>query len=371
MANLAESTTSGESSWEKYVKNNPRWNTVQYKVENNQFNVPVYKQESDIPRSYQAAQTTKPFYLVNQGDILMIKENDFRTVNRSRYAKVSYNQKVGYINISKIRKPTDRVRSETRYLNLIQENIEALKRDSSSGTIDIIIDGLPPIYGVDKIEKVSNRIHGRIEVKSDFVFKNKRGDNLLFISHKSGETPTDFGQYGGVSPLSGNIQDATLIYQDPEVQSYLTRLYQLYSDAIGDRSIENNPFSEDGTLDRAVYRNINSSTLIGRSVFGPDYGGQRSQNNVHLIAQGHFVFDPIISSSGDVTYKLSFTGPSEVNGDITRFVDNTSGYRAVLMTTFRSGRPTQTPSGSVPLTRTAIYPRYYRASAINIDTLLP
>jgi phage-related protein len=72
-----------------------------------------------------------------------------------------------------------------------------------------------------------------------------------------------------------------------------------------------------------------------------------------------------------VTYKLSFTGDHEVNGNITKFVDNTSGYRAVLITTYRAGRPTQTPSGTVPATRTAIYPRYYRASAINIDTLLP
>jgi hypothetical protein len=371
MATLAERTTSGESSWDVYVKKNPRWNIIQFQIKKGEMNVPVYKQVFDIPQTPQQARTKQPFYTVNQDNTVMIKENDFRVVGRSRYAKISYKQKVGYININKIRKPTgagDDV--EKRYLNLIQENIEQLKRYASSGTIDVTIDGLPPIFGIDKIDKVSNRIHGR-EAKSDFVFKDKRGKSLLHISHKAGESPTAFGQYGGVSEVAGNIQDASLIYQDPEVQSYLTRLYELYSDAIGDREIENNPFSSGGTLDKGVYRNINSPTLINRSIFGPDYGGQRGPDNVDLIAQGHFVFDPIISPYGDVTYKLSFTGDHEVNGNITKFVDNTSGYRAVLMTTKRGGRPTQTPSGTVPETRTAIYPRYYRGSAINIDTLLP
>lgn len=369
MANLGERTISGEDSWVVYVKDNPRWNTIQFRIENGEVNVPVYKRD-DIPRSYQSAAATRPYYRVNQGNIVMIRENDYLVVGRSRYAKISYNQRVGYINITKIRKPTDSVPAEVRYLNLIKENIDNLKRYSSSSTIDIIVDGLPPIFGVDTIEKVTNKIHGR-ESKSDFVFKNKSGRRLLHISHKAGESPTSFGQYGGISETAGNIQDAAIIYNDPEVQVYLNRLYQLHSDAVGNRAILNNPFSSDGTLDRAVYKNINGSTLIGRSIFGPDYGGQRGVDNVDLLAQGHFVFNPIVTPSGDVTYKLSFTGPSEVNGNVSRFLDDTSGYRAVLMTTPRDGRITQTPSGSVPRTRTGIYPRYYRSNAINIDTLLP
>lgn len=371
MATLADRTTSGLESWDVYVKSNPRWNTVQFTIENGEINVPVYASVSDIPQSPQQAINKRPLYTVSQGNAVMIRENDYRVVGRSRYAKISYNQKVGYINITKIRKPTrsgDEV--ERRYLNLIQENLEQLKINSSTGTIDITINGLPPIIGVDKIEKVTNTIHGRL-TKSDFVFKNKRGSTLLHVSHKAGESPTAFGQYGGISEVAGNIQDASLIYNDSEVQSYLTRLYQLYSDGIGERQIENNPFSADGSLDRGLYREINGATLINRSIFGPDYGGQRGSDNVDLVAQGHFVFDPVRSSTGDIMYNLSFTGGHEVNGNISKFTDSTSGYRAVLMTTYRAGRPTQTPSGSVPLTRTAIYPRYYRGSAINIDTLLP
>lgn len=371
MANLSERTTSGESSWEVYVKTNPRWNTTTFQIERGEINVPVYASQSNIPTSYQQAQRVNPKYLLKQGDQIMIKENDFVTVGRSRYARISYNQKEGYVNITKIRKPTANADEiERRYLNLIQENIESLKRNASSGTINITVAGLPPIFGVSSIEKVTNYIHGR-STKSDFVFKNRAGKSLLHISHKAGQSPSDFGQYGGISESAGNIQDSALIYQDSEVQSYLNRLYDLYSDAIGDRKIERNPFSSDGNLDRAVYRNINSPTLIGRSVFGPDYGGQRGPDNVDLLAQGHFVFDPVVNASGDVTYNLSFTGPSEVNGNISRFLDETSGYRAILLSTFRSGRPTKTANGDIPAVRTGVYPKFYRQSAINIDTLLP
>ena len=60
-----------------------------------------------------------------------------------------------------------------------------------------------------------------------------------------------------------------------------------------------------------------------------------------------------------------------LNGQVNKdFANDNSGYRATLITTYRAGRPTQTPQGAVPLTRTAIYPKSYRLSAININTLL-
>ena len=60
-----------------------------------------------------------------------------------------------------------------------------------------------------------------------------------------------------------------------------------------------------------------------------------------------------------------------LNGQVDKdFANDGSGYRATMITTYRDGRPTQTPLGRVPLTRTAIYPKAYRGSAINIDDLL-
>ena len=75
------------------------------------------------------------------------------------------------------------------------------------------------------------------------------GKGVVFISHKDGNGPNAFGQYGGVSGVAGNIQDATLIYNNPEVQAYLTKLYTLYNDAVsGSRQIRNNPFNKEGRL---------------------------------------------------------------------------------------------------------------------------
>jgi hypothetical protein len=221
--------------------------------------------------------------------------------------------------------------------------------------------------GITSIEKVSNKIHGR-QSKSDFVFKNALGKAVLYISHKDGTGPDAFGQYGGVSTVAGNIQDAAKIYNHPEVQQYLNKLYRLYADAVSGASmINNNPFNGSGKLTRAVYYPIKDPTLINMSVYGPDYGNNYGPDNVHLIGQGQFIFNPLVNSEGDVYFRLSFSGHQSLNGQTKDFLDDSSGYRAVLMTTFRTGRPTQTPGGAVPETRTAIYPRRYRQSAVLID----
>jgi len=190
------------------------------------------------------------------------------------------------------------------------------------------------------------------------------GKGVVFISHKDGSGPKAFGQYGGISEVAGNIQDASLIYNNPEVQAYLTKLYRLYDDAVnGSRSIRNNPFSAEGRLMTAVSIPVQSSTLINQSVYGPDFGG--------AFGPGSFIFNPLINSDGDIYFRLSFSGHMSLNGQVAKdFANDASGYRATIITTYRGGRPTQTPLGTVPLTRTAIYPKSYRASAINIDTLL-
>ena len=116
---------------------------------------------------------------------------------------------------------------------------------------------------------------------------------------------------------------------------------------------------------------MQSSQLINQSVYGPDFGGAFGPDNVHLIGQGQFIFNPLVTGDGDIYFRLSFTGHMSLNGQVDKdFANDASGYRATLITTYRAGRPTQTPLGPVPLTRTAIYPKSYRLSATNIDNLL-
>jgi hypothetical protein len=355
------------ADWPKYVSNNPNSGNIKYTIENGIANEPVYK---DITLK-------QAIVSLNQGQEVNIISKQFAQVGRSKYAYIRINGKTGYVRINAIRKPTGKggADAEQRTLDATIATLQKLQEISGIGRgnnvgIDLLIPGIGMFTGITSIEKVPNRIHGR-EAKSDFAFKNALGKKILFISHKDGTGPDAFGQYGGVSESSsGNIQDAAKIYNNSEVQSYLSRLYQLYDDAVNKgRLIPNNPFNSNGKLTKAVYKLVSSSGLVNMSVYGPDYGGSYGPDNVHLIGQGQFIFNPLVNSDGDIYYRLSFSGPMELNGQTGPFLNNNSGYRATLITTYRDGRPTQTPSGTVPQTRTGIYPRRYRQSAISIDTL--
>ena len=48
-----------------------------------------------------------------------------------------------------------------------------------------------------------------------YILKNALGKKILFISHKDGNGPKAFGQYGGVSTKAGGADDASQIYNHP------------------------------------------------------------------------------------------------------------------------------------------------------------
>jgi hypothetical protein len=356
------------ADWVKYVTNNPKSANIKYSVENGVLNEPIYKSIS----------LKEAITFLSAGMEVNIISKQYTQIGRSKYAHVRYNGKTGYLMISKIRKPTGKggADAEQRTLDATISTLQKLQDIAGVGSgnrsgVDLLVPGIGMFIGITSIEKVKNRIHGR-ESKSDFVFKNALGRSVLFISHKDGTTADAFGQYGGISQSSaGNIQDAAKIYNNSEIQSYLSRLYELYNDAINlGRQIKNNPFDKKGRLTKGVYRLVGSSQLVNEAVYGPDYGGGYGPDNVHLIGQGQFIFNPLVNSDGDVYFRLSFSGPMEINGRTGPFLDDASGYRATIITTYRAGRPTQTPNGVIPETRTGIYPRRYRQSAISIDTLI-
>ena len=114
---------------------------------------------------------------------------------------------------------------------------------------------------------------------------------------------------------------------------------------------------------------INSGTLIAKSVYGPSYGGERGPDNVDILGQGNFIFRPLLTDDDDIYFELGFSDSMHINGDLGVFTERNNEYAACFITTYRAGRNTETPGGTVPSTRTAIYPRRYRQSAIDIDTL--
>lgn len=353
------------ADWVKYVANNPNSANTKFSIENGISNEPVYKNIN----------LKEVVDYVNAGQEIKILSKQFTQVGRSKYANVRVNSKTGYLRITAIRKPTGRggADAEQRTLAATIDTIKKLEEVAGIGGgnrvgIDILVPGIGMFLGITGIEKVPNRIHGR-EAKSDFKFKNALGGGVLYISHKDGTGPEAFGQYGGVSTVAGNIQDAAKIYNHPEIQQYLTKLYSLYADATGGTTrIKNNPFNKNGRLTRALYSLVKDPSLVNMSVYGPDYGNSFGPDNVHMIGQGQFIFNPLVNSDGDIYFRLSFSGHQSLNGQTQEFLDDNSGYRAVIITTYRTGRPTQTPNGTVPETRTAIYPRRYRQSAISIDS---
>jgi len=363
MANI-----SGAKDWTKYVINNSAWNTTDFPIENNVVNEPVYQ---SVPHQNPKNITINGY--LNTGDIVkLVTSTKTQGFRRSNYVNVKSGSLSGYIRATTVRKPTARggADAENRHrevTNQIIQNLEwisGIGRGSRAG-IDIDVPGIGMFIGITSVEKETTK-YNRREPKADFYLKNALGSKILFISHKDGDTPTHFSQYGGISVQSGTRDDPALITNNPEVVAYTNELYRYYADGIGPRQIPNNPFNSSGKLTRAVYRELNDPQLIGQSVFGPEYGGAYSPENCHLLGQGQFIFKPMLSVDDDLYFELSFSGHTSLNGDISHFTDPTSGYRAALITSHRTGRNTTSTQGTIPQTRTGIYPRAYRSNAMAI-----
>jgi len=368
-SNLGGTHRSGKSTWDVYVKDNPNRNSILYEITAGYPLVQFFEKTSDIPN--------RPSMIsLKTGDTFNIMGVNIFSSGQSKYANIRFGGRTGYIKITAIKKPIRRNAffAEERALSLAKENLQKCCEISGIGRgnnvgIELLVPGVGTFIGITDIEKVSNKIHGR-ETKSDFIFKNVLGRKLIYISHKDGNTPAAFSQYGGVSESSsGSFTNPSSIYSNPEVQDYLTKLYNLYDDAIsGKNEIKDNPFDSAGKLTKSLYKFVQSSLLVNQAVYGPDYSGSFGPDNVNLIGQGDFIFKPILTGEdGDIYFELRFSGSYSINGDVSKFMDDSTGYRATFITSNRPGRPTRTPLGPIPNTRTGIYPKAYRSSAVSID----
>jgi len=357
-------TVASDKDWNKYVRDNNKSSTMSYPIENGILNEPIYK---DTTLKNEVAQ-------VSTGDTINITTKSKTTIGRSSYAQVRFNGKTGYLKVSSIRKPTmgraggSGAMAEQKTLDVTQatiNNLKGISKISGNEGIPVEVPGIGFFLGINAVEKVADRIHGR-EAKSDFVLKNSLNRGVLFISHKAGSGARAFNQYGGISEKSGSIDDNALLYNHPEVQSFLNRLYELYQDSINGRTITSNPFNSSGKITTSgVIRKISDTTLINQSVYGPSFGGTYGPDNVHLIGQGNFIFTPVMSEDEDVYFKLSFSSHMALNGDLTDFANDNSEYRAVLLA--RTGdRSTKTSSGDLPRVRVGIFPKANKPQAVSI-----
>ena len=322
MAVLSGKTTAGESAFDKYIKNNPKWKDLDLLVEEKMEAV-FYKENKKDVHSMLSSETK-----------LELVSNQQISIGNLKLAHVKVGNKRGYVPINKIRKPTKTnvLAAEEAAMrdlnNLIQElvtQIGPIKICTSVGNYE----------GITGVRNITEKVLGR-EAKADFALV-ANGKDKIFISHKKSGGPAAYQQYGGVSPKSGSQTRPTLIYDNKEVQDFLMKVTS---------------YIENDKLINPIYSSVNSDTLINQSVFGPSYGGNYGIDNVQCIGQGNPILKP--KKNEDACFTLDFSDHVSWNGDISYF--KKGQYKAVFAATFRAGRGFDVGGKRYNGARVAIYP---------------
>ena len=149
-----------------------------------------------------------------------------------------------------------------------------------SGNILLEVDD---ITGVDPQGKVNG-----VDPKADFVLIRKDGKPTIYISHKDGSTPKDFGQWGGVTAKAGKD-----IYEHPEVRDFAEALKKSkFVEMVTIKGMQYPAMKREGTAGRK----INDVGLKLMAIFGNDClkdgsfdkESAGSAERVDVIAQGLF-----------------------------------------------------------------------------------
>lgn len=146
--------------------------------------------------------------------------------------------------------------------------------------------------------------------KSDFHAVDEKGNELFWISHKDGKNPRDFQQWGGISKKS-----EPKIHNHPEVQLFVADLKREYPQGLPKAT--------------TLYRKIKDNRLKMMSVYGNEYGGSTSRQNVSVMLQGPI---GLKKQSGDI-YQFT-SNHVHYNGES---VDS-GGFEPVLTAIYKGDR---------------------------------
>lgn len=323
MATLSGKSTSGESAFDKYVKNNGMWKDLTLKVED-KMNATFFKTNKKDTHG-----------VLEAGTELKLADNSEDTVGRLKVAKVKVGSKTGYVALNRIRKPTKTnvMAAEEAAIKDLDKLIKDLVKQLGPIKICTPSGDFPNCVGV---RNITEKVLGR-EAKADFAIVDSKGKDVIFISHKKAGGPAAYQQYGGVSPKSGSASNPTLIYDDPEVRNFLRKVAGYI---VGDK------------LSNPVYSYVSNKDLINKSVYGPSYGGKYGIDNVNMIAQGNPILKP--KRGEEACFNLDFSDHVSWNGDTQYF--STGGYRAAFAATYRAGRGFDIDGKRYNGARVAIYP---------------
>lgn len=190
--------------------------------------------------------------------------------------------------------------------------------------------------GNKTFKNVIGLVGGKNGKKSDFVVIDTDGNEVCWISYKSGKTATSFQQYSGITQSK--------LKNNSEVKQFEQNIKAIYED------------KENLFKDTTFWKPIKDNKLKKQSVFGDDFGGRPGENNVNFFVQG----DLEIVERGNFHYLKSKYGGNRGlivrNGDISKLRGN---YEPTLGTR---------PSGDrnyirlVKKTRGGIWPKKYISS---------
>lgn len=167
---------------------------------------------------------------------------------------------------------------------LIDGALQASEKDSI--TIEIRGEDSEPLLTINGVTGIDDQGKvGGVDPKADFVLIRKEGLPSIYISHKDGISPKDFGQWGGVSAKSGEE-----VVKHPEVLDFV-------------QTLKNSEYIIDGALRPAftVGRKIKDPQLqvlaiFGSECFGSNIKADGSPNNVDIVAQGTFKLESFDSN---------------------------------------------------------------------------
>ena len=168
------------------------------------------------------------------------------------------------------------------------------------------------------MEKTVGSYNGK-DPKADMTIMDNNGKPVAYISHKAGSSAKDYQQYGGVS-------DAALppAYRGNEfIKKFMQDVRALRPDGLksGD----------------SFYRLINDDKLIRIMMYGPDYGGMPSINNVDEFHLGNMD----LKGRGAGPYEI-VSNHKGVNGYLPD-----GQFEAVLFIRFQSARGDARAAGEV------------------------
>jgi len=189
---------------------------------------------------------------------------------------------------------------EDAALMSLREQIKAAKKKERSATINIRIG--------TKVYKVADAESTPGTPKSDFHLLDNAGKEVAWISHKDGSQPNDFQQWGGMTE-----DGEPKIFAHPETQKFIKDMLKLYPKGLPSAT--------------TVARKIKSQALKNMAVYGNEYGGDFSRQNVTLMLQGSVQ----LSKNGS-SYKITATH-THVNGE-----DMKGGYEPVFMAIYKGDR---------------------------------